>query len=193
MASRRWVESRAGWLDWSQRNLLAAVRATDPANLHTRPGRSAPSIAFHAWHMARWADRYQSVLPAWLEGATTSTDGTAEIWFRDDVVGRWGLAGIDTGDFGGTGAGLDDDASAALPLPDGAEVLAYMEAAFEAFTAKVRAIDDDRALDTEIVDLYGERTTIGEAIADATSHSDRHLGMIEALRGVLGDHGTVTI
>jgi len=193
MASRRWVESRAGWLDWSQRNLLAAVRATDPANLHTRAGRHAPSIAFHAWHMARWADRYQSVLPAWLAQGTIPTDGAGEIWFRDDVVGRWGLAGIDTGDFGGTGAGLDDDASAALPLPDGAEVLAYMEATFDAFTAKVRAIQDDRALDSEIVDLYGERTTIGEAIADATSHSDRHLGMIEALRGVLGDRGTVTI
>lgn len=53
--------------------------------------------------------------------------------------------------------------------------------------------DDDQLLDIEIVDLYDERSTIADAIADATSHSDRHLGMIEALRGVLGNHGTVTV
>jgi hypothetical protein len=61
------------------------------------------------------------------------------------------------------------------------------------FVDCVRAIADDAALDLDVVDLYDERTTIGDAIADATSHVDRHLGMIEALRGVLGDHGTVTI
>ena len=181
-----------GWLTWSQDNLLAVIRATDPANLHTRPARTAPSIAFHAWHIARWADKYQSTIPEWL-GEEESSGPAAEIWNRDDVVGAWGLAGVDTGDYGGTGAGLDDDASAALPLPDGPMVLAYMEAAFRAFQDRVRAIDDDDVLDRAIVDLYGEGTTIGDAIADATSHADRHLGMIEALRGVLGDHGTVTV
>lgn len=191
-ANRRWVEFSAEWLEWSQRNLLAAVRATSPANLRLRPGPRAPSIAFHAWHMARWADRCQSSMPAWLDEDTV-TGPEAEIWFRDDVVGRWGLAAIETGDYGGTGAGLDDEASAALPLPDAPELLAYMEVAFGAFERRVRAIADDAALDIPIVDLYGEESTIADAIADATSHADRHLGMIEALRGVLGDHGTVTV
>jgi len=75
--------------------------------------------------MARWADRYQSTMPAWL-GEDAVVGPEAEIWFRDNVVGRWGLAGIETGDFGGTGAGLDDDASAALPLPDAPALLEYM-------------------------------------------------------------------
>ena len=192
MSKQRWVEYCAGWLDWSQRNLLAAVRATDPAVLRHRPAPRAPSIAFHAWHMARWADRYQSAMPAWLAGRPEA-EFAPEIWFSDDVVGRWGLADVETGDFGGTGAGLDDEASAALPLPDGPELLVYMDAAFGAFLSRVRAIDDDALLDLVVTDLYGERSTIADAIADATSHADRHLGMIEALRGVLGDHGTVTI
>ena len=192
MPGTRWVQFSAEWLDWSQRNLVAAVSATDRAVLHRRPGPRAPSIAFHGWHMARWADRYQSVLPAWLAGPS---DGEAapEIWIADDVVGRWGLVGVDTGDFGGTGAGLDDEASAALPLPDAPELLAYMKATFRAFHERVQAIGDDALLDLVVTDLYGERSTIADAIADATSHSDRHLGMIEALRGVMGDHGTVTI
>jgi hypothetical protein len=192
MPRTRWVEFSAGWLDWSQQNLLAAVRATDPSVLRSRPAPTAPSIAFHAWHMARWADKNQSAMPAWLAGRPDD-EFAPEIWFKDDVIGRWGLRDIEAGDFGGTGAGLDDDASAALPLPEASELIAYVEAAFAAFLARVEAIDDDALLDLEITDLYGDESTIGDAIASATSHTDRHLGMIEALRGVLGDHGTVTI
>jgi hypothetical protein len=192
MVNRRWVDFCADWLDWSQHNLLAVVRATSNAKLHAQPGPRAPSIAFHGWHMARWADKYQSALPVWIDGRS-DVEPSDEIWVRDDVVGRWGLSKIETGDFGGTGAGLDDEASAGLPLPGGPALLDYMEAAFTAFESKVRAIDDDTVLDIAITDLYGERSTIADAIADATSHSERHLGMIEALRGVLGDHGTVTV
>ena len=192
MSNRRWIQFSVDWLEWSHRNLLAAVRATDHANVHQRLGPHAPSIGFHAWHMARWADRYQSAVPVWLDGRS-DVDPAAEIWLRDDVVGRWGMRGIATGDYGGTGAGLDDDESAALPLPDTSTLLEYMTASFGAFEGRVRALDDDTALDIAIVDLYGESSTIADAIADATSHADRHLGMIEALRGVLGDRGTVTV
>jgi hypothetical protein len=141
--------------------------------------------------MARWADRYQATLPP--SSASTDIDGTGEIWIRDDVVGRWGLSDISLGDFGGTGAGLDDEASAALPLPDAPALLDYMTATFRTFEDRVRAMEDDADLDIVIVDLYGDETTIADSIANATSHADRHLGMIEALRGVLGDRGTVTI
>ena len=92
MANRRWVQLSVDWLEWSQLNLVAAVRATDPVNLHRRAGPKAPSIAFHAWHMARWADRYQATLPTSL--ASTDIDGAREIWIRDDVVGSWGLRDI---------------------------------------------------------------------------------------------------
>ena len=192
MPKTRWVAFSAEWLGWSQQNLVAAVRATDASILRSRPAPSAPSIAFHAWHMARWADKYQSAMPAWLAGRAED-EFMPQIWFQDDVMRRWGLSDIETGDFGGTGAGLDDDASAALPLPDAPELLTYVEAAFGAFLARVEAIHDDALLDVAITDLYGDESTIGDAIASATSHTDRHLGMIEALRGVLGEHGTVTI
>ncbi|TAK01320.1 MAG: DinB family protein [Chloroflexota bacterium] len=192
MPRRRWVEFSASWLAWAQDNLLAAVRSTTPEHAHQRVGPHAPSIAFHAWHMARWADKHQAALPAWLAGRAIPGPA-AEIWVRDGFAVRWGMADLDTGDHGGTGVGLDDDVSAALPLPDVPELLAYLEAAFGAFLEGIRAIDDDEALDLEIVDHFDEASTIGDAIADATSHTDRHLGMIEALRGVLGERGTVTV
>jgi hypothetical protein len=192
MANRRWIQFSVDWLEWSHQNLVAAVQATDPRSVHQRLGPHAPSIGFHAWHMARWADKNQAALPVWLQGRS-DVEPSAEIWLRDDVVGRWGLRGVETGDFGGTGAGLDDEGSAALPLPDAATLLEYMSASFTAFEDRIRAFEDDAALDIAIVDLYGDPSTIADAIASATSHADRHLGMIEALRGVLGDRGTVTV
>ncbi len=192
MPNRRWIQFSVEWLEWSHQNLLAAVQATDPGNVHERLGPHAPSIAFHGWHMARWADKYQAALPVWLEGRS-DVDPAAEIWLRDDVVGRWNLRDVGTGDFGGTGAGLNDEESAALRLPDAATLLDYMGASFSAFEGRIRALEDDAALDVAIVDLYGDRSDIADAIASATSHADRHLGMIEAIRGVLGDRGTVTV
>jgi hypothetical protein len=41
-----------------------------------------------------------------------------EVWLARDLPKRWGLESVELGDFGGTGAGLDDSASAALSLPD---------------------------------------------------------------------------
>jgi hypothetical protein len=54
-------------------------------------------------------------------------------------------------------------------------------------------IDDDAILERTVVDLYGDDTTIGDVILNHLSHADRHLGMIEALRGVLGERGTATV
>ena len=55
------------------------------------------------------------------------------------------------------------------------------------------ALDDDRVLERRVVDLYGDTETIGDVILNHLSHADRHLGMIEALRGVLGERGTATV
>jgi hypothetical protein len=104
-----------------------------------------------------------------------------------------GLAGLDLGEFGGTGAGLDDAASAALTLPEVDKISEYLAGAFQALESALARIDDDAILERTVVDLYGDETTIGEVLMNHLSHADRHLGMIEALRGVLGERGTATV
>jgi hypothetical protein len=39
----------------------------------------------------------------------------------------------------------------------------------------------------------GDASPLGHAIADQLSHTARHLGMIECLRGVQGLRGTATV
>ena len=51
---------------------------------------------------------------------------------------------------------------------------------------------EDRHLEQTLVDPYGDETEVAEMLLNHLSHADRHLGMIEALRGVLGEQGTAT-
>jgi hypothetical protein len=92
-----------------------------------------------------------------------------------------------------TGMGLDDDASSALPLPGKGEVVSYAGEAFAAAEDVFRGIEDDELLLTS-ADFYDEG---GWIVLDHfgwhLTHASRHLGMIEALKGILGVEGTATV
>ena len=189
MTDRIWADRLAGWIAWNHEEVTESIRRVDPEAARLRPSTSAPSVAFHAWHIGRWVDRQAGALSGWLG----STEPPAEIWETQRLAERWGLARLDLGQFGGTGAGVDDDASAALPLPAIAVISDYLAATFQSLESVLARIDDDRVLERRVVDLYGDTETIGDVILNHLSHADRHLGMIEALRGVLGERGTATV
>jgi DinB family protein len=189
MTERLWASRLEGWIAWNHEEMERSIRAVSPHAIHARPSRTAPSIGFHAWHMGRWVDRHVASFPGWLDGR----EPTTEIWLERRLADRWGMSGLRLGDFGGTGAGLDDDESAALPLPHVDELLDYVLATHRAFEATLAEITDDAVLERTVVDLYGNDSAIADVLLNHMSHADRHLGMIEAIRGVLGERGTATI
>jgi len=88
--------------------------------------------------------------------------------------------------------GLDDDASAALPLPAKDTVVSYAHEAFDAAEHLLRDIDDDE-LFLPSGDFYDEgEWVVLDHFGWHVTHASRHLGMIEALKGVLGVEGTAT-
>jgi hypothetical protein len=159
--------------------LLEALEPLVDDVLRERPGASAPSIAFHAWHVARWADRVQARLA-----------GTTELWERDALARRWGLADGALGRHA-TGMGLADDEYDALRLPGKDELLRYVRAVFTAADQAAAAIAD-ADLETLIVDHYDKESPKAQVLIAHTGHASRHLGMIEALRGVRGERGSAT-
>ena len=189
MTDQIWAGRLSEWIAWNHQEVLESLRKVAPEVVGLRPSPSAPSVAFHAWHIGRWADRHVAAISGWLDPASPQI----EVWVAMGMTERWGLAGLDLGEFGGTGAGLDDAASAALSLPEVDEISEYLEGAFQAFESVLARIEDDAILERTVVDLYGDETTIGDVILNHLSHADRHLGMIEALRGVLGERGTATV
>ncbi len=169
---------------------LAAAAGLSPEQLRAG-GPGAPSVGFHLWHMARWADLLQAKLPGMTESLAMRLAARPQIWDSEALATRWGLA---VEQFGGeaTGMGIDDQASAALPLPDGEQLLGYARRAFAAVDEAVQAVDDGQ-LGEACDDMYGARTSVGTALLSHVSHMNRHLGMIEALKGVQGLRGTATV
>jgi hypothetical protein len=186
--SELWAVRMAEWIEWSQDAVLESMAATDPALVGRRPAATAPSIGFHAWHLARWADRHGVALAGWVDPTQPAPD---EIWVAQNVAASWGFGSLELGEYG-IGAGLDDDASAALPLPGPDEIGAYAKVSFDGLVAAIGGLDD-AILERQVVDLYGDDETMASVLLNLLSHTDRHLGMIEGIRGVLGEHGTATV
>ena len=89
--------------------------------------------------------------------------------------------------------GLDDDASAGLSLPAKAEVVSYSVEAFAAAEAVFGDIAEEEFL-LPSADFYDEGGwVVFDHFGWHLTHASRHLGMVEALRGVLGIDGTVTV
>jgi hypothetical protein len=184
------VEHLVGRVSFIHGAFLDGVEDLDEASFRTRPGAKAPSIAFHLWHTARWADAFQGRFGSFAPQLARFS-GRAQIWDARELASAWGL-----GDALGeeaTGMGLDDDASAALPLPAKADVASYARAAFAAAEDVFGGIDDGELL-LPSADFYDQG---GWVVIDHfgwhLTHASRHLGMMEALRGVSGVEGTATV
>ena len=168
--------------------ILAITRDLTDAQLTTAASPHAPAICFHLWHIARWADIVQAHLPSM--GAELDIIPTQEIWQSEGLAAQWGLTNAELG-YRDTGMGLSDAAAQALALPDGATLIAYATRTFDAAARAALAVDEER-FTTPGHDPLGREISVGGAVLNHLLHLGRHLGMIEALRGVLGLHGTAT-
>jgi hypothetical protein len=184
------VERLVGEISFIHGSFIEAVDTLDDESFRARPGAKAPSIAFHLWHTARWADVFQGRFGTFASQLARLSAGE-QIWDMRELESAWGF---DDG-LGkeATGAGLDDDASAALQLPAKNDVVSYAREAFTAVEDVLHRVEENELFlptkdfydegDWIVLDHYGWHLT----------HASRHLGMIEALKGVLGVHGTATV
>ena len=157
-----------------------------------RPGQleTAPSIGFHLWHIARWADRLQARLPGMTAELGKRLGTRQEVWETEGLTRSWKFDPEAMG-FGETGMGMDDDVSASLPLPSKDVVLDYARRVFAGASQVVDAVDDQQFKE-KCIDLYGRESSVGRVVIGTLTHCARHLGMIEALRGVEGLRGTAS-
>lgn len=174
----------------TNKQFLALVSDLTDEQFARRPGPHAPSIRFHVWHVSRWSDNAQFWLPKFTPELQRRLGHRQQIWDERGLASAWGVAGRELGG-DKTGMGLGDDEAASLPLPAKDTLLAYTREAFaslEGALAQVRASDYDIACK----DWAGRDSTVGGAIIHHLIHINRHLGMIEALRGVMDMRGTAT-
>jgi hypothetical protein len=154
----------------SQQRLLdlAADLSDDQLMWTPRPG--VPSIGFHLWHIGRWNDVDRA-----------EHGGGPQVWDTESIAKDWGLADSELGSHD-AGTGLGDAATEGLALPSKETIEAYVSASFKAFDDWMQA---SSAANEEDSALYA--VALGTLV-----HGNRHLGMIEALRGAMGLRGTAT-
>jgi len=152
------------------------------------PGETAPPIGWHLWHIARWADRFQASL--------ANPESPAEIWTSDRLADA---AGLNPDDLGVLQLGMTMDAAKAQALPAAIGKLrfeAYLGRALDALQAALSQTDASTLLAPrmsirEYASVNGviqyapaQQSTLLADILFYLTHSSRHLGSIEALRGL---------
>lgn len=163
---------------------------------------TSPPIGWHLWHIARFADRLQSKLAAVTEGRAQP-----EEWIRGKLASRWALAPQRLGVLE-TGMGQAQADAVSLVLQGGQKgIIQYAQTVFDlcvARTEKLTSSELERRylgfLDYETDPLTGriwetgprESLVVQDLIIHA-GHGTRHLGMMEALRGLLGAPGTISV
>src|SRR5207247_5628646 len=108
--------------------VLKVVDGLTDEQLAWRPAPRAHSMAWTLWHIARCADKFAAQL-----------GDTKEIWAREGLAAKWGLAEILFGS-NGLGTGVDDEIAATLrptstdpPLDDASRPFAALDADVASF------------------------------------------------------------
>ena len=86
---------------------------------------------------------------------------------------------------------LGDEEAAMLPFPGHSELATYLRGAFNDLEQAVAALDDESILELAD-DLLGKQAPLADSLTRHLAHINRHLGMIEALRGLRSGH-TATV
>lgn len=179
MASRDHTTILASRIAITHRHLLEAASACTDADTAWQPGPTSPSIAFHLWHTGRWADR-------WAEAVT----GKPQRWNQEGLPTKWGFP-VEQG-AGDTGMELPDEDASQLPFPGRDQLTTYLRGAFSDLEQALGSLDDESVM-RDADDLLGATSPLDDSLIRHLSHVSRHLGMIEALRGLRGGHGTATV
>ena len=145
---------------------------------------------WHLWHVARWSDIVQPTLFPIANNESDLANKGTELWIALGIADEWGFETQMPGKLGGvTGTGTAE--SSKLRLPDMIRIVGYARSSFELCEMRFSQIDDG-IFESNFYDWDGVRLQVGDAMFGHISHMNRHLGMIEAIKGVLGLDGSAT-
>ncbi len=164
--------------------LLRLAEDLSPAQFTWSAGESLHSVAWQLWHSARWDDFFAAHLQA-----DFGLDPSTEIWERDGLIEKWSFA---HGSIGrrDAGTGMGDAAAERMRFPEPSVVVDYARRSFAFVGSALGAIPEDRLTAVAKDDPDGD--TYLDNILIYYEHLNRHLGMIEAIRGLQGLSGTAT-
>jgi hypothetical protein len=184
------AESLTGFLRTANERVMVAVRGLDEAQLHDRPD-GTNSIGWNLWHVARFADVVQYELAVGVPAVAERLGPAKQLWHARELAARWGLDPTELGRME-TGWEMSEAVARAL-RPPAAELLEYAESATAALARALDPIDDAAVMQDVTSPFNGAVRQCVSLIVMHATHVNRHLGMIECLRGQLTGRGTATL
>jgi hypothetical protein len=180
----------------THRRILDMAEKLTEAQLGWQAVPGSQTIAFHLWHITRWADHLQATIPGMTPELGQRLGSGQQIWEAEGLAARWGFQTAQLG-YGATGMEMAGDIAATLSFPPKVELLRYLHQVFAAAGRAVDAIDDPQFAAAEqpqalTEGIWGE-STVGDAILSHLVHENRHLGAIECLLGLQTGSGTATV
>ena len=179
----------------THQRILNFLQKLSSEQLHWRLTAGNHSIAFHAWHVGRWADHFQASVPGMTTELGRRLGNGVQIWETEGLADRWGFNPAKLG-YADTGMSMPDEIAMRLPFPAKDELLNYLEKVFAAAERAVTTIDDQQFQSAEAPQPLTEgiwgQGTVGDAVMVHVTHANRHLGMMECLLGLQGQPGTAT-
>jgi len=160
--------------------VLKVVDGLSDEQLAWRPAPRAHSMAWTLWHLARCADKFAA-----------QVGNTPEIWLREGLAAKWGLAEILFGS-NGLGTGVDDEIAATLRPPAKDPLVDYARRSFAALDAVVDRFDGEAVAREQTTFYFDEPAAIGRAFVTSIAHENRHLGELDYVKGLLGFRGSAT-
>jgi hypothetical protein len=180
---------------YTHERILNYLRKLPDAQLYWQLTPDTLSIAWHGWHLARWADHIQACVPGMTPELGQRLGQGVQVWHADSVAAQWGFDPAQLG-WGETGMTMPDEVATRLPFPPKDRLLDYVAKAFAAAERNIAAIDDQQFGAAEqpqpmTEGIWGEGT-VGDAVMSHLTHANRHFGMIECLLGLQGQHGSAS-
>lgn len=165
---------------------MKLVERIDDAALVRNLGPTAPPIAFHLWHMARWADLMQARVSA----AVPRIGERPEIWTAEKLAEAWHVE-VPLGNFD-SGMEMGDEAAVSMSYPTKRALVDYVQRALDAAYELYERVSDEE-LGIVARDPYDRQASVATMFVANLTHLNRHLGMVEALVGVGGAKGTASV
>lgn len=175
--------------------ILGYLRRLPAEQLYWQLSPDTLSIAWHAWHVARWADHIQACVPGMTPELGRRLPAGVQVWHMGNYAAQWGFDPAQLG-YAETGMNMADAVATRLPFPPKDALLDYVEKAFAAAARNIGAIDEQQFIAPEQPQplsegIWGEGM-VGGAVMEHVTHASRHLGMMEALLGLQGRHGSAS-
>ena len=177
---------------WAHEHMFTLVEDLSDEQVVWRPNPSAIPIAFHLWHLARWADNLQWSISKDFPRLILAANTAQQLWDVEKIATKWGLEPSHLG-HDQTGMLMTDDDAAHLDLPAKDVILGYARQAFALADQTVEEMDKlILNFDQTDQELKEAVLTVNQWIMEHLIHDNRHLGMIECLKGFLTGRGTAT-